>query len=279
MMNANQLKERLQQLQSQQFQLQVEEWRILLPAMLRYIGSPDAQLRDDLIYTALVQGIYHQRVFSTQELRAILQTVLDEQHMFYRMGEKEGDAVFTRAFSVLLLPLLLAVHRDQLYLTNQELEQVRQALFSFLAQEQDLRGFVPEKGWAHAVAHAADALDELALCDEMGQADLLEMLQIIRTVICDPGQVYIHGEEERLGTAALSILSRAELSMQQVKEWVVSFEEPVLTVKELPDALFVRANARNFLQSLYFRLRWAKLAPPYETAFDHTLRAISRYGN
>ena len=278
-MDEKQLKERLQQLQLQEFKLSQTAWHALLPFMLRHIGSPDAQLRDDLIYTAFVQCIYRQRVLSAQDLRSILQPVLDEKHMFFHMGEKEGDAVFTRAFSVLLLPLLLAVHRDQPYLTYQELEQVKQALFSFLAQEKDLRGFVPGKGWAHTVAHAADALDELALCKETEQTDLLGMLLLIRTTICNSVQVYTHGEDERLGTAVLSIFSRAMLSVQQVREWIASFAEPVLEIKELPDSLCVRANARNFLQSLYFRLRWINLATPYETVFDHSLRTISRYGD
>ena len=36
------------------------------------------------------------------------------------------------------------------------------AIATWLLRERDLRGFVPGKGWAHAVAHGADALGALA---------------------------------------------------------------------------------------------------------------------
>jgi len=272
-----QLKKRLEYLRSIEFKVQGDELSNLLPAMLLYIGSIDATLRDELIYSAFANWIYDQRLVTPKQEREILQVVLDAQHMFFHMGEREGDGVFTRAFSVLLLPLLLGVHRDQPYLSMPEIQKIKEKLMGFLEQEQDRRGFVPGKGWAHAVAHAADALDELALCNEMEQADLLEMLSLIRDMICDPAQVYTHGEEERLGRAALSIISRDVLAAQEVNDWVASFREPVLAVQELPALLYIRANVRNFLQSLYFRLRWVERLTPYDTAFDHTLHGISCY--
>jgi hypothetical protein len=269
------LKKTLQNLRTQSFHSSNEEVLMLMPTMLEQIGSTDAELRDDLIYSAFVNWIYDQRLFSTESMRVIVHIVLDEQHMFYQMGEKGGDGVFTRAFSVLLLPLLLGVHRDNPYLSLQELGEIKKELIRFLQQEQDKRGFVQDKGWAHAVAHAADAVDELALCTEMGQAELLEMLEVIREVICDSGMVYTYGEEERLGTAVLSILQRGLLQPVEVCEWMNSFTAPVLAVQNLPDKLLVRANGRNFLQSLFFRLRWKGMVAPFESALEQTLRNIS----
>ncbi|WP_312027537.1 DUF2785 domain-containing protein [Brevibacillus brevis] len=45
-------------------------------------------------------------------------------------------------------------------------------LFSYIRQETDLRGYGEEKRWAHATAHAADALDDLTQCSELDQTDL-----------------------------------------------------------------------------------------------------------
>ena len=39
---------------------------------------------------------------------------------------------------------------------------------TWLLRERDLRGFVPGKGWAHAVAHGADALGTLARSPHVG---------------------------------------------------------------------------------------------------------------
>ncbi|MGV8026516.1 MAG: DUF2785 domain-containing protein [Anaerolineaceae bacterium] len=274
MMELN-LKKELQSVRAKAYNSSHEEVLALLPAMLEQIGSLDAELRDDLIYSTFVNWIYDQRLFSTERLHAIVSIVLDKQHMFYRMGEKEDDGVFTRAFSVLLLPLLLGVHRDNPYLSLQELNEVKTELIRFLRQEQDKRGFVKDKGWAHAIAHAADAVDELALCTEMGQVELLEMLAVIRGVICDSSMSYTHGEEERLVSAVISILQRGILKQAEVCEWVNSFTTPVLAIQALPDKLLIRANGRNFLQSLFFRLRWKGMLAPFESALEQTLRSIS----
>ncbi len=278
-MTESDLKKTLLNLQEQAYHFSDEEALALLPAMLEYIGSTDAELRDELIYSTFVNWIYTQHLFSAKKMRTILHIVLDEQHMFYRMGEKERDGVFIRAFSVLLLPLLLGAHRDQPYLSMQEIGEVKEKLICFLQQEQDKRGFVEEKGWAHAIAHAADALDELALCTEMGQADLLEMLAVIHGVICDSKQVYTHGEEERLGTVVLSVISRELLEQNQINDWIITFQKPVFAEKELPDLLYIHANVRNFLQSLYFRLQWKAQLAPHITVFDRTLHAINRFSD
>ena len=119
--------------------------------------------------------------------------------MLYNIGEKNTDSVFRRSFSILLLPLILITHRSQPFLTAPEIQQIKEKLLYFLGNEKDLRGFVSEKGWAHSIAHAADALDDLAQCSELSKINLAEILEAIRNVICVKDTGYIHGEDERIG--------------------------------------------------------------------------------
>ena len=276
-MNEAQLKKALTDLKSGGSFKATEAVSDLIPVMLEYIGSPDTELRDDLIYSAFADWIYKQRLISPDNLHSILSCVLDERHMFYHIGEKEEEGVFTRSFSVLVIPLLLAVHRDQPYLISREIDEIKTKLFRFLSLEKDRRGFVEGKGWAHAVAHSADALDELALCDEIGKQDLIEILAGIRPVICDPYIVYAYGEEERLCTAVLSILKRGLLSIEEVNKWIESFSELVLGEVRIPRKIIIRTNTRNFLQSLYFRLLWANQVYLYKAALEKTLHTINPF--
>lgn len=271
------LKAKLRSSKESNFATTRNEALTLMPAMLEAIGSVDGELRDDLIYAAFVQWIYVQRLVPAQDMRAILALMLDDHHMFYQIGEVPEDGVFTRAFSVLVLPLLLAVHRSTAYLSAVELQQVKVALIRFFDEERDKRGFVQEKGWAHAIAHAADALDDLALCGEMQATDLQEMLMVTQKVICDPAQVYIHSEEERLGRVVISVISRNMLGIGQVNDWIATFQELVLAEKRVPQSMYLRSNVRNFLCSLYFRLHWKNWLQPYGNALNQTLRAISRF--
>ena len=42
---------------------------------------------------------------------------------------------------------------------------IKNNLISYYSKEKDLRTYVEEWGWADAVSHGADALDELIACE------------------------------------------------------------------------------------------------------------------
>ena len=50
---------------------------------------------------------------------------------------------------------------------------------TWLLREVDLRGFVPGKGWAHAVAHGADVLKTLAESPHLSAPELTVLLDVI----------------------------------------------------------------------------------------------------
>ena len=102
-------------------------------------------------------------------LRRILVTVLDDEHLFLHLGARTSDSVFTRSFSVLLVALALHHHQNQPFLSAEDLRRVKADLCRYIEKENDLRGYVVGKGWAHAPAHAADALGALAKCETLGK--------------------------------------------------------------------------------------------------------------
>lgn len=154
----------LQRIEENDYELRSgEQLRDYVKLMLEYIGDPQPKLRDDLIYSTFYKWVNEKQWFSDAELRELLLILLDEQHLFYHIGSKEDQAVFTRTFSVLIVALILQRHREQAFLASAEFTNVKEALIRYYEEEQDLRGFMPEEGWAHAAAHGADALDELVL--------------------------------------------------------------------------------------------------------------------
>ena len=65
------------------------------------------------------------------------------------------------------------------FLTGEEFLRIKVAAMEYLAAEQDLRGYVPGKGWAHSVAHTADLLAWLARSPHANDDDLADMLDAI----------------------------------------------------------------------------------------------------
>jgi hypothetical protein len=278
MLNEAQLKEKLQVFSDNEFRLSKDDdLSEIIPAMLDHIGSTDSYLRDDLIYSAFGTWILKYNAIDREQLRSMLPKVLDEQHMLYKLGEENTDSVFTRSFSILLLPLILIAHRSEPFLTASDIQQIKEKLLYLLGHEKDRRGFVSERGWAHAIAHAADALDDLAQSSELSKIDLLELLEAIRSVICVQEIGYIYGEEERMVTAVIAIIKRDLLSEMEIAQWIQSFANNMLSVKSMPEKLIVRTNVKNFLQSLYFRLRWEQGVRKFDAPIDQALQRINPF--
>ena len=143
------------------------------------------------------------------------------------IGETESDSVFLRAFSVLLLAE--SVHNDnKKSLFEKELIQIilEKGLW-YLDAEKDPRGYIPVKGWAHALAHTADLMMVLGRNRHLTNEDLIRILQGISNKIMQPNHyVYIHREDERLANAVIQILQRDLLSYDEVEKWVNSFLQP-----------------------------------------------------
>ena len=234
--------------------------------MLPHLGSPDAELRDDLIYSTLAAWILADH-FDEDALKSLLQQLLSEEHLFYKLGEADTDSVFMRSFSMLLMPLILSQHRKRPFLMPYELRELKVKLLDYLEREEDLRGYVLEvddageaKGWALAVAHAADALDELVQCQELGNEELLEILGAIQRKAAEAKLVYVHAEDERLATPVIAVLGRKVLTPTDVQTWLDGFVPLAQQKEPFPDCYRQAQNVKNFLRSLYFRARKAETA-------------------
>ncbi len=278
MLNEAQLKERLQIFAEKKFcPPENEDLSELIPEMLHHIGSPDGYLRDELIYSAFGTWILDYDAIDHEQLRDLLPIVLDEEHLLYKVGEQNTDSVFTRSFSVLLLPLLLITHRAHPFLSGHEIYQMKEKLLYYLKTEKDHRGFVSGKGWAHAIAHAANALDDLVQCSELNKSDLAEILEVVYDMVCVKDLGYTHLEDERIVTAVIAILKRQFLSDAEITQWIQGFADRTLTITAGPERSVIRANVKNFLQSLYFRLEWELAPNKFEAAIDQTLQKINPF--
>ena len=269
----NSLKERLLSIAQNNYQVLdgAEVWPLTVQ-MMHSLGSTDPVLRDKLINRVL--GRWTELYFDSQQLASLLNIGLDEQHLFLGLGEQETDSVFMRSFSSLAIASFIARHRARPFLTAQAVNETLRKMSSYLPRERDLRGYVTDKGWAHAVAHAADALDELSLCPEVGEESLVDMLRVMRETIVGASVVFVDDEDERLVTAVLSAVQRQVLTKADITRWIsslVSFELPP-TYQEW---LRKRTNIKHFMRSLYFRLLYQGAIELFEPVLGQTLKEIS----
>ena len=229
----------------------------IISDMLRYIGHTDGELRDKLIYSTFC-GWIDNGTLSVNQMKHILTTCLGEQCLFYCIGENNTDSVFTRSFSSLAIALAFAMHDEKPFLTIDELQNIKKTVLRYVCQEKDYRGYVDGKGWAHAIAHVADALANIAGCEIDGSSCLnseclLEILQAVKALVCNKDYVYTAEEDERLVVVINSVCSNETLTHDDIISWIDSFN---LADKKwwkgtVPDDFNLHVNRKHFMRSLY----------------------------
>ncbi|MEC9488109.1 MAG: DUF2785 domain-containing protein [Halanaerobium sp.] len=219
--------------------------------MLEYIGSTDPVLRDHLIYVTFYHWIL-QGKYTDEQLLKLAQAAIDEEHLHYGLGEKGTDSVFTRTFSSLLSAVILYANRERHFLSRVQFDVMKEALFHYLKEENDMRGFVPEKGWAHGIAHAADALEELPHFEYLAEEDLEILLNLARDKMVTNDHVFICLEDERMSNAVVTSFKHENLSEENAFAWLDSFNEIEKGLDWTEDRVAIH-NLKLFLKSLYFK--------------------------
>ncbi|MDF2535144.1 MAG: hypothetical protein K0R18_1303 [Bacillales bacterium] len=247
----NQLKEKLIRIKSNDFKLtevENESAFVIALEMLNQIGSTDPVLRDELIFETFWRWIEWD-VFSPEQLKKFLGICLDDQHLYFGITKNEDDSVFTRSFTSLVLTCIFAKDNEKPFLSFADVHSARERFFEYFVQERDFRGIVDDKGWAHAIAHAADCLYILAESKHLRAKDLKVMLEIIRQKIAEPATVFIADEQERLSLVISTIANRKILEEGVLENWLFSLKEFDSSV-----SLSASINVKQFLRSIYFRV-------------------------
>jgi hypothetical protein len=221
--------------------------------MLEFIGDPDPELRDELIYTTFCKWIAEKGYLNDQERCDLLHTLLGDNYLYYKLGHDGDDTVFTRSFSVLVIDVLLWRNRQQMYLPSEHYPFIKERLIGYYKNEKDLRGYVDKKGWAHAAAHGADAMCELAQWNESDESVMLEILQAITDVLNNGKYMFCDEEDERISLVVTLMVKKKLISKEKLCDWISELRDSVGS-KYSHEQYLKRVNLKNFIRSFYFSL-------------------------
>jgi len=248
----------------------------LTAELFTYLGSIDPELRDEITYD-IFANFLERDYYSLEEIEIYIANLL--ANLEVGIGERESDSVFLRSFSVLCLAEIIYNDNKAPRLKEPIVKTVLEKGLWYLAAENDPRGYVEGKGWAHALAHTADLLLVLGKSPNTGGRDHRMILNDIRAKLTkSTNWVYLHGEDDRTSRAVLEILRRDTLSGTFLKKWLNSFLEPedgtwkgAWTKEESTGAFF---NVRSFLRSLYLQVKTEDNLPQQENLEQMFLETI-----
>lgn len=248
------LKEILKELQSGARTWQQKDYTDLIQSMMLHIGSLDSELRDDLIYGSFYEWIHEKNLLEHALLTELLEKCLN--NLLYKgIEERESDFVFTRTFTSLLIALILFRDNADDFLSQQKIADCKDKILAYLAAEKDVRGYVPVKGWAHSVAHTADAIDELVKNPKLNKASYIEIVSSLFNAILQENYAFIHNEDERILVPIFTMLGHG-LEEQEIIKLLQVLPATLKAKKEQLDVQHHRIlvfNCKSFVKSFYIK--------------------------
>lgn len=225
-----------------------------LDHMIKNIGSVDPVLRDELNYSAFCKLI-NTNQFSKQQIEYILKELLNQELLMEDIENPVNDAIFTRSFTVLFFAAILHVDASTKIVDADLIRRTIDVSLQYLMKEQDLRGFVEKKGWAHAAAHGADLMDSIAKHPFSTEEDALKILNNIHRLF-SIASGFKDDEEERIARSFVT-LSQHHRSESQLSAWLIDQAQALKEINNDTNKLqsyYSLLAFKNFLKSAYFLL-------------------------
>ncbi|MDM5248557.1 DUF2785 domain-containing protein [Lysinibacillus sp. G4S2] len=267
------LREILLALESVETIWEQENQRQLILSMLLHIGSLDSELRDDLIYSTFYELILEKNLLEHSLLAELLDYSLNNL-LFKGITESESDLVFTRTFTSLLIALILHRDHEDDFLSERKINDCKDQLLAYLSAETDVRGYVPGKGWAHSVAHMADAIDKLVKNSKLNKDSYIEIVSALWNAILQENYAFIHNEDERILVPIFTMLEQG-LEEHEIIKLLQQLPATLKVKKEQLDVHHHRIllfNCKSFLKSFYIKTngksKFAALHKSIEACLD-----------
>jgi len=189
----------------------------LTAELVTMLGDPDPRRREDVAYpvlaTWIAKGVYDDLLAGLGDGITV--------GLVQGIGSDGDDSVLRRSFSALVLAEVVRRDNDVHLLGADAILGWGDRATSWFVREVDLRGWVPGRGWAHAVANGADLLGQLARSRHFGALELTVLLDVIADRLLAPtSYVWRHGEDDRLAYAVMTVLHRGLVSFTVLEPWV-----------------------------------------------------------
>ncbi|EBF5126937.1 DUF2785 domain-containing protein [Listeria monocytogenes] len=226
-----------------------------IDTMLSYLSSVDSELRDNIAYNIFFEWLVGQDNLTTNQKRRIYNYAVNKNNLLFKINIIDSDAVFQRSFLALIIALLLENNKVHNFLTNNEIRKTMNLLIELLEKEKNTHSFIEEKGWAHCIAHTADALDELIYQRTISEIDVKKIMTAITFFYKTNPNILTGEEDERLSNILITALFEQKINIEEVKYWLNSLSEaipnrlpeiPLINIKQFTQTLLIKLTVLNY---------------------------------
>lgn len=216
-------------------------------ALVECLGDPDPAIRDGIAYEALAHWMRKGELAP-----ATLRTLRDRLYAMLAEPDRDG---YLWPFTALVLAEVARTDRISPWMTPAERATMVLRAVTWFESVRDYRGYEPDEGWRHGVAHGADWLMQLSLNPALDGPQLHRIVDAVATqAVPASGVAYVFGEPQRL---AAPIVNAARRGVRDEAGWTAWFAAllprlgpPALAWQD-PQWLARRHDLVSFLQAVY----------------------------
>lgn len=186
-----------------------------------HIGDPNPAVRDGLVYETLCAGV-EKHAFTRAQMQTFAAYSVDHDLVMTDI-KHNGDVTVTRTFAALLNVVLLDanLHDYADFLTPAQLEYLLTRAPEYLRAETDRRGYDPQLGWVHALAHGADYL---GVCTSYPANAASQILPLFTDIFLGAQTAFGDGEPARLAMVLYLALQNGQLTQTAVAQWLKTMQ-------------------------------------------------------
>lgn len=176
------------------------------------LQHPDPKIRDAIAFQALYTWLRGDAIEAPTRLALAGQ-------LLPMVEADEDPAGFRRPFAALALAEVVRADRLAPSLPDDVRRRIVAAASHYLATTRDYRGYDPQAGWRHAVAHGADLVLQLGVHPATTEAEARALVESLTAQIAPVGISYVHGEPDRLARAVFFIHGRGLVADEFWDAW------------------------------------------------------------
>lgn len=227
----------------------------IIDTMLSYLSSVDSELRDNIAYNIFFEWLVGQDNLTTVQKMRVYNYAVNKNNLLFKINIIDSDAVFQRSFLALIIALLLENNKVHNFLTDNEIRKTMNLLIELLEKEKNTHSFIEEKGWAHCIAHTADALDELIYQRTISEINVKKIMTAITFFYKTNPNILTGEEDERLSNILITALFEQKINIEEVKNWLNSLSEtipnhlpeiPLINIKQFTQTLLIKLTVLNY---------------------------------
>lgn len=170
------------------------------------LASLNPEIRDVLAYETIAFWVHGKQAPDNATMIYLFNRLMPQTMI--ALGASEDDRTFQRSFATLTLKEVVAADLTRRFLNADQISALATHVVTQLQAENDWRGYVANKGWAHTRAHQADLVRILARHSLLSDAQHLDVLNAQLGVVARATSGWRWGEDARIAAAITWLLQR-----------------------------------------------------------------------